>query len=66
MTSVDEGDFYIFNEYSKEGEAGVKIKLGVAYALDPKKYPILKFKESIKRLSYIELKEQQMNGVAFS
>lgn len=44
MTSVDEGDFYIFNENNKEGEVGMKIKLGVAYALDPKKEIKLKFK----------------------
>ena len=66
MTSVDEGDFYIFNETNKEGEVGVKIKLGVAYALDPKKEIKFKFKSTVKRLSYVELKEQKMNGVAFA
>ena len=44
MTSVDEGDFYIFNETNKEGEVGVKIKLSVAYAVDSKKEIKLKFK----------------------
>lgn len=30
-------DLYLFHELNKIGEAGVKIQLGVAYVIDPKK-----------------------------
>jgi hypothetical protein len=58
-------EFYLFHEANKLGEAGVKIQLGVAYVIDPRKDIRIRARDSIKKMSFTELKEQQVNGMAF-